>query len=1000
MVTQLTSTTFLSDYRDDYRDSDHYHRILFNNGRALQARELTQMQTIIQAELNRIAKFIVNEGAIFNNNTSLASGPNSFAFTSYKLESLPTGYAALKNTTVTDNDLTGIVKAIIPATGSDPDTILVKMTTGQSGGSTPGTNTAQPKLFAPGATLVTESLGNLEIKSTSDAVAKGSLVEVPQFDTYAAGHLIQVDAQSMVIDKYSARPTVNIGFIVKEEIVTTSDNVALYDNAGATPNLTSPGADRLKITLELAKSTDVLPGETFFEVYKVVNGQVTLTRTKDKILSKLGNIIHDRLSAVNGDFVERNDRGAFVLDITDDSAGAAGATLVARVSSGTAFIGGIKIDQDFGRSLTITKPRSLTTDVTTRTNEFLSARYGNYFLCDSAYGLISSISTLDSIDVFSGANLGGNRVGSARIRHVDEYNDNYRIHVFDVDVTGSFANVRSIGIDSENYANLTTVTGKYDLFDRSENNLLFTLPEQTVQEISSVTMAVGKIYTDTTSAGGVAQISTGSSNTFADTEQWIVSDDTTGDLYTEVTISSGGNGSTSADISGLPTLTAVSVLGYENVTATLKTKSLKPSTTTWESEQVSLSGGVFTLSKADIYLFDRIIDDATNEDIIRKFNLDNGQRDNYYGPGKGTLKSGAAAPTGTITVYYRYFQHSNPGSGTGYFGGKASYPDVEYEDVPRFTSVTGRTYRLADVIDMRPVKNPSNETFSGGISRVEPLPRNGDTITVGTAKYWNARVDAISLSRQGQLVHHVGKSNINPDAPVIPGEHLPLHYVYLNPYTFTKNDLRIQQINNVGYKMSDIRRLERRVDNLEKMATLTMTEQNLSQLQVFDPTTGSSLRQTQGLSGDGFLNLVQSNIFDDDYRARAERGFLQPLYYTRSLGLTYDSDLSENTVIKGTTVWPTYTEEVMFAQDQATASENVNQFEIAQSIATGKLVPQMDTWTNRRKVDQSYAVPSNTSIVQEKLDEITSQSLDVGNSRNPDRPAPRLSDTYGPTYGR
>jgi len=51
MVTQLTNTTFLSDYRDDYRDSDHYHRVLFNNGRALQARELTQMQTIIQSEM-------------------------------------------------------------------------------------------------------------------------------------------------------------------------------------------------------------------------------------------------------------------------------------------------------------------------------------------------------------------------------------------------------------------------------------------------------------------------------------------------------------------------------------------------------------------------------------------------------------------------------------------------------------------------------------------------------------------------------------------------------------------------------------------------------------------------------------------------------------------------------------------------------------------------------------------------------------------------------------
>ena len=67
MATNLTKTTFLTQYNDDYRDSDHYHRILFNNGRALQARELTQSQTIIQKEVERLAKFVLTEGAIINN---------------------------------------------------------------------------------------------------------------------------------------------------------------------------------------------------------------------------------------------------------------------------------------------------------------------------------------------------------------------------------------------------------------------------------------------------------------------------------------------------------------------------------------------------------------------------------------------------------------------------------------------------------------------------------------------------------------------------------------------------------------------------------------------------------------------------------------------------------------------------------------------------------------------------------------------------------------------
>ena len=50
MATTLTNTTFLTTYKDDFRDSDGYHRILFNSGKALQARELTQIQTFLQTQ--------------------------------------------------------------------------------------------------------------------------------------------------------------------------------------------------------------------------------------------------------------------------------------------------------------------------------------------------------------------------------------------------------------------------------------------------------------------------------------------------------------------------------------------------------------------------------------------------------------------------------------------------------------------------------------------------------------------------------------------------------------------------------------------------------------------------------------------------------------------------------------------------------------------------------------------------------------------------------------
>ena len=66
MPNTFTTNTFATTYKDDFIDSDNYHRILFNAGRALQARELTQMQTIIQEEIARFGRNIFKDGGSVN----------------------------------------------------------------------------------------------------------------------------------------------------------------------------------------------------------------------------------------------------------------------------------------------------------------------------------------------------------------------------------------------------------------------------------------------------------------------------------------------------------------------------------------------------------------------------------------------------------------------------------------------------------------------------------------------------------------------------------------------------------------------------------------------------------------------------------------------------------------------------------------------------------------------------------------------------------------------
>ena len=914
---------------------------------------------IVQQELSRLAKFIVNEGAIFNNSGNLASGVNAFSYTYLKVSSLPSGFAQLKGTEINDGDLFAVVKEVVAATGSDPATLFVKMTKGKAGGSSTATNTSVSKPFSSGSTLTT-TLGNVTILAANDAVGKSSIVEIPQFDTFAGQHLVMVEAQTLVLSKYSAVFSGTVGFKVVEEIVTTADNVALFDNSGSTPNLTSPGADRLRITLTLTTKADITSSDTFYEVYKVRNGAVSLTRTPDKILSKIGSIIDARTYSQSGDFIEQRVTGEFDLNIIKDSDND---FLQFKVSSGTAFVNGSRIERDFNLPL--------------RATEKVGTNLGNFVQADSAFGLVGYVEDFTEVNLYSAVNRGGTNFGTARVRGIQLIQTNFRINIFDIKITNtafSTGDIRSIGVDANNYANLKSIQNRFDVYNREQNDLLFELPSSRVQEISTVTAVIGTVYT-VNKTGSTVVINAGT-DTFTETADWLYQVNTGGALSTPTVSLNSGN--TQATISG-PATGNGHVIAYQNKTLTRKNKSLKPSTaaSSWESETISLSSGVFTLAKADIFRFYKVTDATTSEDITYKFVLDNGQRDNYYGPGSGKLKSGVSAPAGNVTVQYKYFQHDTP-SATGYFGGAASYSDVTFSEIPKYTTTQGETHHLADVIDMRSLQNPANSTFSGGIARIEDLPKSQSTINVGTVKYWLPRRDILTLSPSGTLNYHKGKPSYSMNEPTgINSRDMRLYDIALNPFTFNEEDLSASRYDNRGFKMQDLRQMENRLNNVERLSALTLMEAELASLEVYDPTNATFIRQTEGITGDNFSDVRQTAWYDDDYRATIhnDANELMPLFFNKSVSLSYDSDLSLDTcVIKGNNIWPKYTEVVSdFGQTEATGVISVNQFDLPQSVGTAELTPDGDHWTNKRIVDKSYASQSNSSLLPDGTTEISSQ---------------------------
>ena len=61
-----------SPFFDDFNETKNFHRVLFRPGYAVQARELTQIQTILQNQIERFASAVYVDGTVINGCDTIA----------------------------------------------------------------------------------------------------------------------------------------------------------------------------------------------------------------------------------------------------------------------------------------------------------------------------------------------------------------------------------------------------------------------------------------------------------------------------------------------------------------------------------------------------------------------------------------------------------------------------------------------------------------------------------------------------------------------------------------------------------------------------------------------------------------------------------------------------------------------------------------------------------------------------------------------------------------
>ena len=264
-------------YNDDFDENNKFHRILFRPSYAVQARELTQLQTILQNQIKRNGDHIFKQGAM------VIPGQISLDTRYHYVKIQPT-YGALsvesfianfegKVITGGTSGITALVLKVEHATGTDPTTLYVRYTNS-------GTNNTT-KVFA-NAEEITAAGGGAVNAFVSAATGTGSAAEIARGVYYVNGYYVLCDTQTLLLDKYTNTPTYRVGLTIDDENVTPEDDETLLDNAQSSFNYAAPGAHRYFIDLILSKlSINSTSDSNFIELLQVtggvVNKQITST---------------------------------------------------------------------------------------------------------------------------------------------------------------------------------------------------------------------------------------------------------------------------------------------------------------------------------------------------------------------------------------------------------------------------------------------------------------------------------------------------------------------------------------------------------------------------------------------------------------------------------------------------------------------------------------------------------------------------------------------------
>lgn len=386
--------------------------------------------------------------------------------------------------------------------------------------------------------------------------------------------------------------------------------------------------------------------------------------------------------------------------------------------------------------------------------------------------------------------------------------------------------------------------------------------------------------------------------------------------------------------------------------------------------------------------------DAGDKDISSLYTFDPGQKTTFYDYSRVVREKNSKEPSRKLKVVYEYAGFS--ASDTGDLTTPNSYQQFDYCDIE---SIDGT--KNSDILDIRPrvssfttaenVRSPFEflaRTFTSAGNSAPNVLASDESILLSYS-YYLPRIDKILLNKTGVFQLKQGVPSENPQPPATGEDSIELATIYLPPYLCNINDTSIDLKQYKRYRMSDISKLEDRIENLEYYTSLTLLEVDTSNLVI--PDVNGVNKFKSGIYVDNFSSTLSQNkstIVKNSVDIINKE--LRPTHYTTSIDLilgtnslvgigtsanplvdarTDDSLIGSGVKRTGQVITLDYQEVAYLRQPYSTRIVNVNPY--AEDFFAGsiKLFPSSDNWVDQItysatdiEIERSYVVSESQTV--------------------------------------